>query len=364
MNKVFYLAFVVSGLFFTACSDDNQQHNTNDIKTLPVLKVALNDTIVSNKFVADIQAKKNVEIHARIAGLMEKVFVNEGQAVKKGQTLFKLSDAELQIELLKAKATLKNAQADFRMTSVELRQMKALFDKKIIADNELELAQAKNEASEAKVAYAMAEKNAIEQQISFTKIVAPFDGVIDRIPLKEGSLVQNGSLLTTVSELDEIYAYFSIQENTYFQLIAENKLGNHRDIHLVLPNGVKYAHQGVLETAEGEIDRQTGTIQYKAKFANTEGMIKHGTSGKLIISESREDVIIIPQKSVFSIQDKRYVFVVDKNNVVHMTPVVIGATLEDSFIIDKGLKVGDVIVQAGTQSLRDGEKIKRKKSTK
>lgn len=172
MNKVFYLAFVVSGLFFTACSDDNQQHNTNDIKTLPVLKVALNDTIVSNKFVADIQAKKNVEIHARIAGLMEKVFVNEGQAVKKGQTLFKLSDAELQIELLKAKATLKNAQADFRMTSVELRQMKALFDKKIIADNELELAQAKNEASEAKVAYAMAEKNAIEQQISFTKIVA------------------------------------------------------------------------------------------------------------------------------------------------------------------------------------------------
>lgn len=361
--KSIHLVLVAALLFLIAsCGDSNNSNSTGTIKKLPVFKVEKKDTIVSNKFVADIQAKKNIEIHARIAGLMDKVFVNEGQHVKKGQTLFKLSDIELQIELLKAKATLKTTQADLRMAAVELKQMQTLFDKKVIADNELELAKAKHEAAEARVAYATAEKNAIEQQISFTTIVAPFDGVIDRIPLKEGSLVQNGSLLTTVSELDEIFAYFSIPENIYFQLISDNKLGAHRDIELVLPNGAKYNHKGALETAEGEIDKYTGSIQFKAKFSNPEGLIKHGTSGKLIISENKPQVLIIPQKSVFSIQDKRFVFLVNKNNTVKMQKIVIGGTLEDSYIIDSGLNEHDIIVKEGTQSLRDGEKIKPKKS--
>lgn len=362
MNTKNFIVYTAVALSAFSCGGGKNKNSIKEVKTVPVYKVEKRDTIVSNKFVADIHAKKNVEIHARIAGLMDKVFVNEGQAVKKGQTLFKLSDIELQIELLKAQATLKSAQADLRMAAVELKQMQTLFDKKVIADNELELAKAKNDAAEAKVAYASAEKNAIVQQISFTTIVAPFDGVIDRIPLKEGSLIQNGSLLTTVSELDEVFAYFSIPENTYFQLISDNKLGNHRDIELVLPNGAKYNQQGSLETAEGEIDKQTGSIQFKAKFTNPDGLIKHGTSGKLIISENKPEALIIPQKSVFSIQDKRFVFIVNKNNTVKMKPIILGGTLEDSYIVESGLNEGDVIVKAGTQSLRDGEKIKKKKS--
>lgn len=361
MNAKNVIIYALSLIVLSACGGDKNNSGTPNIKTLPVYRVEKKDTIVSNNFVADIQAKKNIEIHARISGLMDKVFVNEGQAVRKGQTLFKLSDIELQIELLKAQATLKTTQADLRMAAVELKQMQTLFDKKVIADNELELAKAKHEAAEAKVAYALAEKNAIVQQISFTTIVSPFDGVIDRIPLKEGSLVQNGSLLTTVSELDEIFAYFSIPENIYFQLISDNKLGNHRDIALVLPNGAKYNQEGILETAEAEIDRQTGSIQFKAKFKNPDGLIKHGTSGKLIISENKPNALIIPQKSVFSIQDKRFVFVVGSDNVVKMRTIVLGGTLEDSYIVEEGLKEGDIIVKAGTQSLRDGEKIKRKK---
>jgi membrane fusion protein (multidrug efflux system) len=354
------IVFVAVVLFITACNSDKNNANTEGVKTLPIFKVEKRDTIVSNKFVTDIHAKKNVEIHARISGIMEKVFVNEGQAVRKGQTLFKLSDVELQIELLKAQATLKTTQADLRMAAVELRQMQTLFDKKVVADNELELAKAKYEAAEAKVAFAAAEKNAIAQKISFTTIVAPFDGVIDRIPLKEGSLIQDGSLLSTVSELDEVFAYFSIPENTYFQLLTDNRLGAHRDIELILPNGVKYNQQGFLETADAEIDRYTGSIQYKAKFKNPDGLIKHGTSGKLIISESKLGALIIPQKSVFSIQDKRFVFLVNKDNTVKMTKIVIGGTLEDAYIVESGLNEKDIIVKEGTQSLRDGEKIRRK----
>jgi len=364
MNTKFFIGCALVALSVVSCGGEKANANAKLLKTLPTVKVERRDTVVSTKFVADIQAKKNVEIHARIAGLMDQIHVNEGQKVRKGQTLFKLNDAELQIELLKAQATLKTAQADMRMAAVELRQMQALYDKKVIADNELELAQAKHEASEAKVAYAAAEKNAIIQQIGFTTVVAPFDGVIDRIPLKEGSLVQNGSLLTTVSELDEVLAYFSLPENIYFQMLAENRIADHKAIELILPNGVKYDHKGILETAEAEIDKYTGAIQFKVKFVNPEGLIKHGTSGKLIMSESKKDALIIPQRSVFSIQDKRFVFVVDKNQVVKMRKIMVAATLEDSYIVESGLEEGETIVREGTQSLRDGEKIKIKKAKK
>lgn len=356
-NFLVLLAFVA--FLGTACKGKNDS-GIPPIKTLPVYRVIQTDTIVSNKFVAAIQARKNVEIHTRISGLMEKVYVNEGQTVKKDQLLFKLSDSELQIELLKARATLKTMQADVRLNTVEVKQMETLFNKRVIADNELEIARAKLEAAEAKVAYAQAEVNAILQQISFTTIVAPFDGIIDQIPLKEGSLVQYGILLTTISELNEVYAYFSIPENKYFQWITDKKLEGKQKVELFLPDGTLYNQLGELKTADGEIDKQTGSIQYKAKFDNPKGLIKHGTSGKLLISESQSDAIIIPQKAVFSIQDKRFVFLVEKKMKVKMKAITISGTLDDTYIVKSGLKAGDIIVKEGTQSIRDGEQIKTK----
>lgn len=357
--KIKYLVVLVIP-FFISCKG-GKKIDDDSIKSLPAFKVEEVDTVVSNKFVADIQARKNIEIHSRIAGLLEEIYVNEGQRVKKGQLLFKLSDAELQIELLKSEATLKTATANLRMNNVKLKQAHALYDRQVIADNELELAQAEYDAAEARVAFAQAEKNSILQQINFTSITAPFDGIIDQIPLKEGSLIQVGFLLTTVSELNEVYAYFSIPENSYFQMMTEGKMGKQDAISLILPNGIKYQYSGVLETADGEIDKQTGSIQFKARFENPEGLIKHGTSGKLIISEAKKNALIIPQKSVFSIQDKQFVFVIDKGNIVRMRTIITDGFLDDSYIIESGLKKGDLIVKEGIQSLRDGEKIQIKK---
>jgi membrane fusion protein (multidrug efflux system) len=348
---------ILSFMFLVSCGN-KERKKSNTIKTVPVYQVKLKDTIVTNRFVADVHAKNNVEIHVRIPGLLDKVYVSEGQKVKKGQLLFKISDAELQIQLLKAQAVYKSAMADQRIAAVELEQAQTLFDKKVIADKELELSKAKYEAASAKVAHAVAEKKAINQQINFTNIRAPFDGTVDRIPFKEGSLVENGSLLTTVSQLDDVYAYFSIPENIYFQMMTDktlNKQGG--DIKLILPNGIVYNQKGELKTADGEINRQTGSIQYKAKFHNPNGFIKHGTSGKLIISEPKEDVVLIPQKAVFSIQDKQFVFLVNKEGLIKMTNITIGSTLDDVYILNKGLKNNDLIVQEGTQSLRDGDKI-------
>ena len=330
-------------------------------KELPVLTVNQKDTLVSRNYVTDIQAKKNIEIRSRISGLVQTIQVNEGQFVKQGQLLFKINDAELQMELMKANATLKQANAEIRIAEIEVKQLQSLYDKQFVASNELDLAKAKLSAARAKQAFVEAERQAVQQKISFTNIRAPFDGVIDVIPFKEGSLVTDGVLLTTLSQLSEIYAYFSIPENRYFELVSQDKLGKHHKIELVLPNGFKYQYNGDLKTAEGEIDPTTGSIRYKVAFPNPDRLIKHGTSGKLVISEFKTNSILIPQKSTFSIQDKTYVFVVDKQNKVKMKNITVAQPIGESFIVESGLSNGEKIVFEGTQSIKDGDVIKVKK---
>jgi membrane fusion protein (multidrug efflux system) len=359
-----YIVLVLLLMGITLSCKDSDSKKMIDGKVAPVIAVKQRDTVIQNSFVADIQAKKNIEIRSRASGIMEQIFVNEGQFVRKGQRLFKTNDAELRMELNKVAASLKQADADIRIAQIEVSQLQALHTKDFVATNELDLAKAKLASARAKRAYVNAELNAVQQKISFTNIVAPFDGVIDVIPFKEGSLIENGTLLTTLSQLHEVYAYFSIPENMYFELLAHDKMGKHQKIELILPNQDHYEYAGTLKTAEGEIDPENGSIRYKVLFPNPKQLIKHGTSGKLVISEKEENALIIPQKSTFSIQDKTYVFVVDKSLKVKMTNIEIASTLSDSYIVSKGLKIGDKIVLEGTQSLRDGDVIKIKSNNK
>jgi membrane fusion protein, multidrug efflux system len=339
----------------------NDEVVQEETKEYPVLKVALKDTIVSRNYVTDIQAKKNIEIRSRMSGLIQSIAVNEGQSVKKGQLLFKINDSELQMELLKANASLNQTKAEIKIAEIEVKQLQSLYDKQFIAKNELDLAKAKLQAAKAKNGIIEAEKQAVIQKIGFTNIRAPFDGIIDVIPFKEGSLVTDGDLLTTLSQLDEIYAYFSIPENRYFELVSQDKLGKHHKIELVLPSGIKYQYNGSLTTAESEIDPTTGTIRYKVAFPNPDHLIKHGTSGKLEISEYKTNTILVPKKSTFSIQDKTYVFVVDKANKVKMKSIDAAQVIGDYFIVANGLANGETIVYEGTQSIKDGDIIKVKK---
>lgn len=359
MNSKHIMISIATSLMLFSCGKKENQINQEN-KEFPVLSVKQKDTLIINNYVTDIQAAKNIEIRSRMTGLIEGIYVNEGQAVKQGQTLFKINDAELQMELKKANATLQQANAEIRIAEIEVKQLQSLFEKQFVATNELDLAKARLAAAKAKKAFVDAERQAIAQRIGFTTIRAPFDGVIDVIPFKEGSLITNGDLLTTLSKLDQIFAYFSIPENRYYELLAEDKLGKHHKIELVLPNGDKYQYNGSLKTAESEIDPTTGSIKYKVAFPNPNRLIKHGASGKLEISHYKNAAIIIPQKSTFSIQDKTYVFVVDPQNKVKMKNIAISETLRDSYIVESGLSKGDLIIYEGTQSIKDGETIKVK----
>lgn len=338
----------------TANSQDNKEQQQS-IEQLPVVTLTARDTVLETPYVADIQAIRNVEIRARVKGFLEKIYVDEGKSVTKGQLLFKISDEEYRVMLSKAKAALSNAIAAARATEVEAERIKLLVDKKVISKSELEVALARLNADKATIEEARSSVQSAENHLAYTNIRAPFDGIVDRIPLKAGSLIDEGTLLTDVSDISAMYAYFSFPENEYLRYQrAERKKVSDTNVKLVLSDGSPYQHAGNIETVEGQIEQSTGSIDFRAKFPNPNRLLRHGATGKLYISSNVDSVILVPQQSVFDVQDKSYVYVVDKNNMLHMQSIAPVTRLAHYYVVKDGLKHGDKIVYEGTQNARDG----------
>ncbi|WP_460680870.1 efflux RND transporter periplasmic adaptor subunit [Mucilaginibacter koreensis] len=355
-----WLGLVLSGLV-AGCSSKNQNENSNqDTLQLPVLTLSTKDTVLQTPYVADIQALRNVEVRSRLKGFLEKIYVDEGMPVHKGQILFKVNDAEYRVALSKAKAALSNAEAEAVATRLEVDRVKMLVNKNVISASELEVAKSKLKSDEAVIAEMRANVQNAQNHLAYTIIRAPFDGIIDRIPLKAGSLIDEGMLLTSLSDISSVYAYFSFPENEYlrYQRAKNNKEEADSTVKLVLSDGSKYSHTGTIETIEGEIEQNTGSIDLRAKFPNPHRLLRHGASGKIYVSADKDDVLMVPQKSVFEIQDKSYVYLVDKANKLHMQSFTPATRFSQYYIVKEGLKAGDKILFEGTQNARDGMIIK------
>jgi len=360
-SEVYLLGLAVS-LLIASCSANSQDKKKQDTLQLPVLSLTQKDTVLQKAYVADIQALKNVELRSRLKGFLEKIYVDEGMPVKKGQTLFKINDEEYRVALSKAKAALSNAMADAVATKLEVDRVKMLVDKKVISASELEVAKSKLNADKARIEEERANVQSAQNHIAYTTIKAPFDGIIDRIPLKAGSLIEEGTLLTSLSDISSVYVYFSFPENEYLQYQrSKNKLQPHNnEVKLVLADGSSYAYSGTIETIEGEIEQNTGSIDLRAKFPNPHKLLRHGASGKIYISSELDDAIMVPQKSVFDVQDKSFVYLVGPDNKLHMHSFEPLTRLSQYFIVKSGLKPGDKILYEGTQNVRDGMVIKPK----
>ncbi|OOQ56930.1 efflux RND transporter periplasmic adaptor subunit [Mucilaginibacter pedocola] len=368
--KATALGAVIGGaLLATGCasSSASDEAATTDTLQLPVITLNTRDTVLKKAYVADIQALKNIEVRARVRGFLEKIYVDEGKPVKKGQPLFKLNDQEFKVNLSKAKAALSNAEADARATSLEVDRVKMLVDKKVISKSELEVAQSKLTADKANIEEAQAMVQSAEDQLAYTFIRAPFDGIIDRIPLKAGSLIDEGTLLTSLSDISSMYAYFSFPENEYLQYIRtlkENPDKTSNMVTLVLADGMDFAHKGKIETIEAEIEQATGSINFRAIFPNPQGLLKHGATAKLYLSTKADQVVMVPQESVFDIQDKSYVYLVGADNKLKMQSFVPSTRFSHYYIVKDGLKAGDRILYEGTQNVSNGMVIKPKAVTK
>ncbi|WP_209331330.1 efflux RND transporter periplasmic adaptor subunit [Lunatimonas salinarum] len=344
-----------------SCSDPSGQKQKQGqvLREVPVIEVVAKDTVLHRQFVADVMAVEHVELRARVPGFLEKIYVDEGKEVKKGQLLFKTNDHEFMAELAKAKANLQSALAEAKVMEFEIERLKVMVDKNVISESELDMTKAKYEAVLAKIEEAKSAEQNAAVQVSYTEIRAPFDGIIDRLPQRTGSLIDPGTLLTTVSDVSAVNVYFNVSEREYLEYIksnAEERL-KHNMVKLILADGSNYPYDGLIETMEGEFNVNTGSIAFRARFPNPDYILKHRATGKIILSNSVRNAIIIPQKAVFEIQDRSFVYVVGEDNQVEMRSFVPKARFSHYYIVESGLQPGERLVYEGVQSLKDGMSI-------
>jgi len=351
--KIYKFLFL---LFFLPIIGCKPEPEPEQLHVHEVISPIMKEATYGREYVAEIQSVRYVEIRSKIKGFIEKIHVDEGQAVKAGQPLFTLGYREFEKELLKAEAAQKRAQADLKAAEVELGNVKRLLEKNIVAPGEFAVAKAKVEALKAQVDEAVANKDQVALNLSFAQIKAPFNGYVNRIPNKVGSLISDGDMMTTISDNREVFAYFNLSEIDYLDYAALEDKQTDR-VGLILANQAHYPHTGKIEMRETEIDQATGNIAFRARFPNPEGLLKHGANGKVVISNKLQNSLFIPQKSTFEIQDKLYVFVVKPDGVLAQREVVPKMRFPDFFVIESGLSEADKILYEGVENRKEGDKV-------
>jgi membrane fusion protein (multidrug efflux system) len=356
------LVFGTLSVTVSSCSEGNSQNKKkNEAISVPVLELQPQAVEVPQTYIADIQAIQFVEVRSKVEGFVDRIFVDEGQFVKRGQTLFQLSSAEFNEMVNSARAGLARAKAEQTAAKVEMERLQILVNKKIISPSELELAKSKKAVADSHIAEAESMLKGAQTGLSYTTVKAPFDGIVDRIPHKIGSLVTENDLLTSITDISSIFAYYKVNENEYLNFMRSKIEGGNVDafseqLTLILSDGEKYPEKGKLETTEGDIESGTGSIGFRVRFPNPDNLLKHGASGKIQMMSKLDNVFLIPQKSTFEIQDFTYVYVVDKENTVKVRsfkPI----QRYDIYYVADGFEPGDRIVFEGIQQVKDGTKV-------
>jgi len=326
-------------------------------QSFPVSAPMRQDARYERAYVGQVRAHRYAELRSRLRGVIEAVEVDEGQAVKHDQVLFSVSAREAQQELLKARAATKAAEAELQLAQIELDNTRMLAEKKVVSRAELALAESKVELLKAQIEQAKASEGQASINVTYAKLRAPFDGAVNRIPLKTGSLVGENELLTTLADTSEVLVYFRVSEREYFEYAAGGAEGRPREVTLELADGSRYAHAGVVDAVESELDQATGNLAFRARFPNPDGVLKHGSSGKVIVATALPDALVVPQKSTFEVQGRLFVYAVDGESKARAREIVPKVRLEDSFVIASGLQPEERFVLEGVQKIKDGVQI-------
>jgi membrane fusion protein (multidrug efflux system) len=345
MNKRVTLALIFSTLLMILSCKDKKEEKEETV-VYPVTSPVQMDTVINKEFVSQIRSERNIEIRALEKGFLEKIYVDEGQHVQAGQVLFRIMPQLYQADVLKAKAEV--AQAE-----IELQNASTLAKSNVVSINEKRMAKAKLDA-------AKAELNLAQTHLSFTTIRAPFSGIIDRLPLKLGSLVDEGDLLTSLSDNGGIFAYFNVSEPEYLNYQTHSAERENNQVSLIMANGEVFPNKGTIQTIEGEFDNETGNIAFRAKFPNSNQLLRNGETGKIQMTLPLKNALIIPQKATYEIQDQKYVFVVGKDGVARSKNIKVSYELPDIYVVSEGLDVGDKILLEGVQKVKDDQKVETK----
>ncbi|SMC57034.1 efflux RND transporter periplasmic adaptor subunit [Pedobacter africanus] len=344
MKKIIVLMSLCALLCHAGCvSKKEKEEEASEYAVTNPLRI---DTSFTKEYVSQIRSVRNIEIRAQEKGYLQNIYVDEGQYVHAGQSLFRIMPQLYQAELLKAKAEVEQA-------SIELRNSSTLADNNIVSKNERAMAKAKLDAANAEMKLA-------QIHLSFTDIKAPFSGVINRIPLKLGSLVDEGDLLTSLSDNANVYSYFNVSEPEYlsYQMHAADR--GSKEVTLIMANGEALPQKGEIQTIEGEFDNETGNIAFRAKFPNPDKLLRNGETGKVRMTLPLKNALIIPQKATYEIQDQKYVFVVDKKGVARSKNIAVAYELPDLYVLASGISADDKILLEGVQKVKDDQKVRTK----
>ncbi len=367
-------------LSVSSCGSSQEQQQAPDPQ-IAVLQLSPTSAYNATEYPALIKGKTDIEIRPQISGFITKVHVDEGQHVTKGQVLFTIDQVQYEAAVRQAESQVANAQAavNAAKTNVATAKMTAdtkrnLLDKNIIsqfeyqvADNDLQNARASLAQAEAALAQANSQVTIAKKNLAFTVVTAPSDGYVGSIPSREGSLASPSSAqpLTTISDNNEIYAYFSLTEKDLLDMTNGGQRSLAQaieampEVSLYLANGSEYPIKGKVATVNGLIDTSTGAASVRALFPNPSGMLRSGSTGTIKIPVTQSDALVIPQKSTFELQDKRFVYTVNDSNKLVTTPITVQEISDgQTFVVTSGLKAGDRVAIEGVGSkLKEGMKI-------
>ena len=352
-------------LFLSSCGGKKTQQQMPSAN-FETMTVATKDVTMTTKYSATIRGRQDIDILPQVSGTLQRLCVSEGQKVAKGQTLFIIDQVPFQAALNTAEASQKAANAALAIAQLSYDSKKKLFDQQVISDVELQTAYNALLSAKAQVAQADAQVVNARNNLSYTVVKSPSNGVVGTLPYRQGALVGPSmpQALTTVSDNSQMYVYFSINEAQLLNMTresgsAEAAISAMPDIKLLLVDGSEYQYLGKVESVSGVVDRSTGTVQVRAVFDNPEKLLHSGSTGYVVIPSVYKDRIVIPATATVQVQDKFKVYLVDKDNIAHEQLVTTEPLSNGKeYVIKDGLNVGDVIVAEGAGMLKDGQNIK------
>jgi membrane fusion protein, multidrug efflux system len=359
VKKGFLFAAVLVFFFFPACSPDKKTGNAapKPPSAYNTLTLTPRSVTTFNDFPATIEGIEIVQLRPMVDGYLEKIYVPEGANVKKGQLLFKIQNPVYEQAVVTAKAAIQIAVANVDAAKMNVEKVKPLVDKEIVSKYELEAAQYTLQSQEAALDQANASLKNAETNLGYTTLSSPIDGVMGSIPYKIGDLISSttSSPLTSLSRIDQVYAYFALSEKQLLNLsnripgaTLQDKLDHLPTVFLLLADGSLYPQKGKLETASGFINTGTGTVSLKAQFVNPTGIIHSGASAIVRIPRTVDTALLVPQTATYELQDKRFVYKLIDSNKIISVPIVSTPTNDGLFlIVQSGLKKGDVVLVNG-----------------
>ncbi|WP_158795665.1 efflux RND transporter periplasmic adaptor subunit [Pedobacter sp. L105] len=363
-------SILLMAILFAGCAGNQAQAPAPEPQSLQVISLQNSSETTYTDYPASIQGTVDLEIRPQVSGILDQILVNEGAQVQKGQPLFKINERPFREALNNAKALLHVAQAAVINAQIEVDKLTPLVKNKVVSEFQLKTATATYQSTQAGVEQAKAAVAAAEINLGYTLIKAPVAGNVGRLPKKQGSIISptDAVALTTLSDSHEVHVYFSLGEDDFVAFNAKypgsttaERLKKLPGVSLVLADNSVYGEQGKVDMVDGQFDKQTGSISLRATFANKQGLLRSGNTGKIRLSLQHPDAILIPQSSTVEVQDKMFVFLVGDSNKVSRQPIAIQGTSGENYLVKDGLKSGDRIVYEGIDKLKDGDVIKPEK---